>query len=495
MITNTPNADTVRLPHPLIAFLPILILITLIASVLIFFPDDSLSGASQVAMIIATATCVTLSIGIYNTKWKVFEERIKATMGDAGVSILLLLFIGIMSATWMISGIVPTLIYYGVQIMSPTFFLPCACIISAIISVMTGTSWTTIATIGIALMGIGTALGIPEPFTAGAIISGAYFGDKISPMSDTTVLAATMAGADLFRHIRFMLFTTVPCMTISLILYTIIGLCYNGESMEISTYTTGLANGFHISLWTLLVPAITGWLIYKKVPSLITLLLSALAAGLSAVMLQPDVLAAIAGDTDITVKSIFIGLMKTCYTSTNVETGTEAINQLVSTRGMAGMLNTVWLILCAMSFGSCMVASGMLRSLTRVLLHFIHNTASLVCSSVVSGCLLNLIMGDQFLSIIMNCSIFEEEYRERGYAPELLSRSTEDSATVTSVLVPWTACGMTQSTVLGIPTIAYLPFCFFCILSPIASCIVGILGFKIPKPIKPKFVNNQPRPY
>ncbi len=471
-----------RHPHPLVALLPLLFLIALIASALILFPDDALSGASQVAMMMATAVCVALSMGIYGTKWEVFEKRIKTTVGDAGVSILLLLLIGMMSATWMISGVVPTLIYYGVQIMSPMFFLPCACIISAIISVMTGTSWTTIATIGIALMGIGTALGIPEPYTAGAIISGAYFGDKMSPMSDTTVLAATMAGADLFKHIRFMMYTTVPSLIISLVLYTGLGIFYSGDSMEVTMYTAGLDHGFNITLWTMLVPLFTGWLIYKKVPSLITLLLSALAACLCAVVLQPDVLTSISGEAGLSAKSIFMGLMKTCYTSTNVDTGYAAINDLVSTRGMAGMLNTIWLILCAMSFGSCMVASGMLKSLTGMLLRSIRNTASLVCSTVVSGCLLNLVMGDQFLSIIMNCSIYEEEYRERGYVPELLSRSTEDSATVTSVLVPWTACGMTQSTVLGIPTIVYLPFCFFCIISPIMSCIVGILGYKIPKP-------------
>lgn len=470
-------------PHPLVALLPLLSLIALIICALTLFPDDALAGASQVSLMIATAVCVALSMAIYKTKWSVFEEMIKKTVGDAGVSILILLLIGMMSATWMISGIVPTLIYYGVQIMSPTFFLPCACIISSIISVMTGTSWTTIATIGMALMGIGTALGIPAPYTAGAIISGAYFGDKLSPMSDTTVLASTMAGADLFSHIRYMLYTTVPSIIISLLMYLVLGLWYDSKPMEISMYTDGLERGFNISLWTILVPLFTAWLIYKKTPSLITLLLSALSACVCAVILQPDVLVSISGESGASIKSIFMGLMTTCYTSTNVDTGYAEINDLVSTRGMAGMLNTIWLILCAMCFGSCMVASGMLKSLTHVMLKAIRNTASLVCSTVASGCLLNLIMGDQFLSIIMNCSIYKEEYEERGYKPELLSRSTEDSATVTSVLVPWTACGMTQSTVLGIATVTYLPFCFFCIISPLMSCLVAILGY-VPEPVK-----------
>ncbi len=363
-------------PHPFISVIPLAVLITLIVMVVKLFPDDALAGASQVALMIATAVCVALSMGIYRMKWNIFEEMIKKTVGDAGVSILILLLIGMMSATWMISGVVPTLIYYGVQIMSPTFFLPCACIISSIISVMTGTSWTTIATI---------------------------------------------------------------------------------------------------------VPAFTGWLIYRKTPSLITLLLSALSACICALILQPEVLVKIAGEDNITAKSLFEGIMTTCYTHTQVDCGMENINELVATRGMAGMLNTIWLILCAMCFGSCMVASGMLHAITHVLLKSIHSTISLVCSTVTSGVLLNLVMGDQFLSIIMNASIYKDEYAERGYRPELLSRSTEDSATVTSVLVPWTACGMTQSTVLGIPTLVYLPFCFFNIISPLMSCLVAILGF-VPKP-------------
>ena len=468
-------------PHPLVSVIPLAVLIALIVMVIHLFPDDALSGASQVALMTATAVCVALGMRIYKMRWKIFEEKIKQTVGEAGVSILILLLIGMMSATWMISGVVPTLIYYGVQVMSPALFLPCACIIASIISVMTGTSWTTIATIGIALMGIGHALGIPSPYTTGAIISGAYFGDKISPMSDTTVLASSIAGADIFVHIRYMLYTTVPSILISLVIYLVIGLCYDSKPVEITQYLTGLDRGFNISAWTMLVPLYTGWLIYRKVPSLITLLLSSLAACVCALVLQPDVLTKIAGESAVTARSLFEGIMVTCYTHTQVDCGVESINSLVATRGMAGMLDTIWLILCAMCFGSCMVASGMLHAITRLLLKSIHSTVSLVCSTVTSGVLLNLVMGDQFLSIIMNASIYKDEYAARGYKPELLSRSTEDSATVTSVLVPWTACGMTQSTVLGIPTIVYLPFCFFNIISPLMSCLVAILGF-VPEP-------------
>ena len=470
-----------RNPHPLVAALPIAVLLSFIIFILLVLPDDALSGASQIALLVASAVCIGISMLFYKMSWDAFESVINATIGESSTSILILLLIGIMSSTWMVSGVVPTLIYYGVQIMSPSFFLPCACIISSIISVMTGTSWTTIATIGIALLGIGDALAIPAPYTAGAIISGAYFGDKMSPMSDTTVLASTMAKADLFSHIRYMMYTTVPSITITLILYLIIGLGFDSSNIEISQYTTTLDKTFNISLWTLLVPIFTGILIYKKVPSLITLILSAFAACLCAAILQPGILASIAGTTEVSALSLFKGIMITCYTNTNIDSGVEAINELISTRGMAGMLNTVWLILCAMFFGSCMVASNMLLSLTQIILRAIHSTTSLVSTTVASGVFLNMIMGDQFLSIIMNASIFRKEYEDRGYRPELLSRSTEDSATVTSVLVPWTACGMTQSTVLGIPTLVYLPFCFFNIISPFMSCIVAALGF-VPAP-------------
>ena len=472
-----------HLPHPLVAIIPLVTLVTLIALILFYLPDDALSGASQLAMVIATTVCVGLSMVVGKMKWDTFEMTIQGAVGDAAVSVLILLMIGVMSSTWMISGVVPTLIYYGVQLMSPMFFLPCACIISSIVSVMTGTSWTTIATIGIALMGISGALGIPPALCAGAIISGAYFGDKMSPMSDTTVLASSMAHADLFSHIRYMMYTTVPSITISLLLYLVLGLRFDGQTAEISQYVNGLDSAFNISLWTMLVPVFTGLLIWRKVPSLVTLVLSSLAACVCAVALQPEVVSGIGGSDGVTLPALLTGIMKTCYTSTQVDTGVEAVNALVGTRGMAGMMGTVWLIICALCFGACMVVSGMLQSITNVMLRAIRGTVSLVTGTVASGVLFNMVMGDQFLSIIMNASIFRTEYERRGYRPELLSRSTEDSSTVTSVLIPWTACGMTQSTVLGIPTVVYLPFCFFNLISPVMSCLVAALGF-VPTPEK-----------
>lgn len=467
-------------PSPWISAIPLLALFILLALSVTLFGDNAMSGASQVSLLIGAAVCVGLSMVIYRVRWEVIEKQIKHTIGETSISIVILILIGMISGAWMISGVVPTMIYYGIQIMSPQFFLISTCIICSIVSVMTGSSWTTIATIGIALIGIGNALGVPSPMTAGAIISGSYFGDKISPLSDTTTLAASAAGTDLFTHIRYMLITTVPTMTITLIIFFFIGLWYgHSEEVSISEYTNGLKNSFNISLWTMLVPAFTGWLIAKKVPALITLCLSSIAAGICALVLQGDVLLQIAGDSTPSFLSMAKALIITYSTSTNIETGSEALNELVSTGGMAGMLNTVWLILCAMCFGGVMVASGMLFSLTSLLLRFIKNTFGLVAATVCTGFFLNLMTSDQYISIILSASMFKDTYEQRGYENRLLSRSSEDGATVTSVLIPWSTCGMAQATVLGVATLSYLPFCFFNIISPLMSCFMALTGFKI----------------
>ncbi len=441
-----------------------------------------MGGASQVSLLFATAICSGLSMAIYHQPWEVLEAKIKHTIGETSVSIVILILIGMIGGAWMISGVVPTLIYYGIQIMSPLFFLACTCIICSIVSVMTGSSWTTIATIGIALIGIGNALGVPSPITAGAIISGSYFGDKVSPLSDTTTLAATSAGTDLFTHIKYMLNTTIPSMGITLLIFIILGFWYgHNDEVNITEYTEGLERTFHISLWTLLVPLFTGLLIAKKVPALITLFLSSIAAGICALILQQDVLLRIIGENDGTMMNFIKSLMITYSGKTNLDTGNASLNTLVATRGMAGMLNTIWLILCAMCFGGVMVASGMLHSLTNILLKFIHNTFGLVTSTVFTGFLLNVVTSDQYISIILSASMFKDTYKERGYESRLLSRSAEDGATVTSVLIPWSTCGMVQATVLGVATINYLPYCFFNIISPFMSCFIALIGYKIYK--------------
>lgn len=472
-----------KLPHPLVAILPLLVLIGFLVIVIILFGSDALNGGSQIALILGTAVCVTLSMTVYHTPWSTFEQRITKTIGDVAVTLLILLAVGMLSGSWMISGVVPTLIYYGVQIMSPQFFLFSACLICAMVSLLSGSSWTTIATIGVALLGISEALGISAAWTAGAIISGAYFGDKMSPLSDTTILASSATGTDLFVHIRYMMYTTVPTFLITLTIFLIAGFGHGeGAELHVAEYTEGLDHTFNISLWTLLVPLLTGVLISRRVPSVITLFASAIMAGIMALILQPHILCQIADTPELsTSMSMVRGLAITYYGSTAVDTGSAPLNELISTGGMAGMLNTIWLILCAMCFGAVMVASGMIESLTRVILRFARSRFSLVGTTTVTGLFLNITTGDQFISIVLTADMYRNAYRQQGYESRLLSRTTEDVATVTSVLIPWNTCGMTQASVLGVPTLTYLPYCFFNLISPLMTLLVAAIGWKIKK--------------
>ena len=472
-----------KLPHPLVAALPVVVLIGLLIVVITLFGSDSLSGGSQIALLLGLAVCVTISMVFYHTPWKVFERQMCKTIGDIAVTLLILLTVGMLAGSWMVSGVVPTLIYYGVQILSPKFFLVSACVICALVSLLSGSSWTTIATIGVALLGIGHALGIDEAWTAGAIISGAYFGDKMSPLSDTTILASSSVGVDIFEHIRYMVITTTPSILITLVIFLVAGLGHGSEgALHVEQYTEGLAATFNISAWTLLVPIITGILIAKKVPSLIVLFASSIMAGITALILQPHILTQIANDASLSAPAALAkGLTITYYGATAVETGYEALNDLVSTGGMAGMLNTIWLIICAMCYGAAMVASGMIGSLTRVIISFVRTRFSLVTSTVGTGIFLNLTTGDQFISIVLTADVFRDVYKQEGYEPRLLSRTTEDAATVTSVLVPWNTCGMTQATVLGVPTLTYLPYCFFNLISPLMTILITSIGWKIKK--------------
>ena len=488
MSTRLPleNESLERIPHPLIAIIPVVVLVGMMVVMISLFGSDALGGGTQIALLMASSVCILISMFVYHSKWKSFEQGIVDTVSSSVVSLCILLIIGMMSSSWMVSGVVPTLIYYGVQILSPTYYLACTCIICAVVSVMTGSSWTTVATIGVALIGIGNALGIPEYWSAGAIISGAYFGDKISPLSDTTVLASSVAEVNLFVHIRYMLKTTIPSMCVTLVIFVVAGFFFVSEGdVLVKEYTEHLGSTYNISLWTMLVPIATAVMIAKKVPSLITLFASSLLAGVCALILQPDILIKIADDPSLSfcdsVGQCVKGVLMTFFTSTNVDTGSEVVNELVATSGMAGMMNTIWLILCAMCFGGAMVASGMLQSITLVIMRLIRGTASLVASTACSGLLSNILTCDQYISIILTISMFKKAYKEKGYEGRLLSRTTEDSTTVTSVLIPWNTCGMTQSTVLGVPTLEYLPFCFFNYISPLMSIIISSIQIKKPK--------------
>ena len=465
-----------KTPSPIVSFVPIIAMVAMLYVAVSSFGSDALSGPSQVVLLVASALTVAIGMAVYKIEWARFENAIVDNIKGIASATIILLIIGALSGAWMLSGVVPTLIDYGIALINPRFFLATACIICILVSVMTGSSWTTIATIGIALMGIGQAQGYSDGWIAGAIISGAYFGDKISPLSDTTVLAASVSHTPLFDHIRYMLYTTIPSIVITLIIFVVAGITGDvAESSQIDRISAVLNARFNITPWLLIVPIVTGVLIARRVPTLITLFASTVMAVIAAVFAQPDILASL-GHGD---RPVFEGAMKMLTTETSISSGNALVDDLISTRGMAGMLNTVWLILCAMCFGGTMTASGMLRSITAMFARMMKSTFSLVSSTVCSGLFLNLTTADQYISIILTGNMFRNIYEREGYESRLLSRTTEDSVTVTSVLVPWNSCGMTQSTVLGVPTLTYLPYCFFNYLSPIMSMIVAAFSYKI----------------
>lgn len=465
-----------------ISIIPVAFLMIAIAFIIGMYGGDAISGGSQVVLLLSTAVCIWLATWLFKVPWSAFEDQFRENIGDLAMSLMILLLIGALSGAWTVSGIVPSFIYYGVHIISPRFFLITACIISALVSVATGSSWTTIATIGVALLGIGKAEGFSDPLIAGSIISGAYFGDKISPLSDTTVLASSFNKVPLFSHIRYLMVTTIPSFTITLAIFLILGLSHSsGDQSGIAVYAEGMRNSFNISPWIMLVPVMTGIMIARRMPAVVVLLLSALLGIVAAVIFQGDILSAIGeGVTSgpaIKVKAA--GIVETLYNSTSIETGNPDVNDLVATRGMRGMLSTVFLIICSMCFGSSMKASGMLDTLASLVLPLTRRRTSLVASTVGTGVLMNGVAGDQYLSIILTSSIFRDIYEKEGYEGKLLSRSIEDSATITSPLIPWNTCGMTQATILGTSTFAYAPYCFFNYISPLMSILIAATGYKI----------------
>lgn len=470
-------STTKKIPSPLVSFLPIVLLIGMLFATIRTFGSDALNGGSQISLLTTTAVCVFIGVAFYRIPWRDYEIAITNNVAGVTSAIIILLIIGALSGAWMISGVVPTLIYYGMQIIHPDFFLTSTCVICALVSIMTGSSWTTIATIGIALLGIGKAQGFEEGWIAGAIISGAYFGDKVSPLSDTTVLAASVTDTPLFRHIRYMMITTIPSLVITLVIFTVMGFaCETSGTEQIAEFTASLNARFHITPWLLIVPVVTGILIARKVPSIITLFLSTLLAATFAIIFQPELLHEISGNNDL-----FEGTMMSLYDSTSLQSDSAMLTELIATRGMAGMMNTIWLIICAMCFGGAMTASGMLGSITSVFVRFMKNTVSVVASTVGSGIFLNLATADQYISIILTGNMFSNIYEKKGYESRLLSRTTEDAVTVTSALIPWNTCGMTQATILSVPTLTYLPYCFFNLISPLMSILVAAIGYKIVK--------------
>lgn len=464
-----------------LSFIPFIVLIVLITCCVAVFGNATLDGASQVSLLAASAVSVLVGHFSKRLTWENLEHEITRKVANCTPAIIILLLIGAIGGTWMVSGIVPSMIYYGMQILRPEIFLVSSSLLCAMVSLMIGSSWTTVATIGVALMGIGKAHGFDDGWIAGSIITGAYFGDKLSPLSDTTVLASSVSGTPLFTHIQYMMYTTVPTFCVSLMIFLIAGLTMNVTGHgNVAEFMDGLQHTFVISPWLLLVPMLTGVMIARRWPSLVVLFLAIMMAAVVGLFVQPELVRQIADvSDDAGFVGLYKGMMQVCYGSTDIETGVPMLNELVHTSGMGGMMPTIWLIICAQTFGGTLTATGQLQDLMHLVVRFVRGTASMVASTVGTALFCNIVLADQYLSIVLSSQIFRDTYREKGYESRLLSRSCEDGATVTSVLVPWNTCGMTQSTVLGVATLTYLPYCFFNLLSPVTSVVVAALGWKI----------------
>lgn len=462
------------------ALIPIVVLIVLLSINVILYGASSIDGANQLALLLAAAVAGIVSIRLGYT-WQEIEKNLVRSISSAMSAIIILLVIGALTGTWLLSGIVPAMIYYGLKVLNPTFFLLAACVVCAIVAVATGSSWSTIATVGIALLGIGKAMAIPEGVVAGAIISGAYFGDKISPLSDTTNLAPAMAGTNLFTHVQYMLYTTVPSLVIALIIFMVWG--FTLETTEVardpSVILTAIEASFNLNPLLFLVPAIVVAMILKKIPAAPALLVGALLGGLFAIIFQPQIVNQVSGISTNYMKSSFVAVMNALSTSISIETDNAMITELLTARGMAGMLNTVWLIMCAMIFGGAMESSHLLRVIANHIIRFAHSTGSLVASTAATCIFFNFTASDQYMAIAVPGRMFADTYRQRGLKPEVLSRTLEDAGTVTSVLVPWNTCGATQATVLGVATAVYWPYCFFNIISPFMTMFFAYMNIKI----------------
>lgn len=475
MKTNSPN----KLPSFGISLIPIIILLGAIVSIIVIKGADEALLVSKYILLISAFITAIIAVKFYKCPVSRLLKGLLRSAHQVLPAIVILFFIATVSATWMLSGVVPALIDYGLEILNPQLFLLITCAVCSVISVMSGSSWTTIATIGVAFMGIGTVFGYNEGWIAGAIISGAYFGDKISPLSDTTVLASSSCEVNLFTHIKYMMFTTVPTMLISLIIYTVVGL--NSDTIDTAhsvQLIIALKSSFNITAWLLLIPIITFVLIIMKVKTVITLAISSMLGLCGIFIFQPQIVSELGGSSADIFSNIIV-IADILFTETQIVTGDELLDSLVYTGGIAGMMSTIYLVLCAMTFGGMMLGSGMIASITKTITRKLHSAKSIVTATVGSGLFLNAATGDQYLSIIIGGNIYKNLYRINGLETRLLSRSLEDSISVTSVLIPWNSCGVTQATVLGVATITYLPYCLFNYISPLMSLFMAWTGYKI----------------
>lgn len=473
-------------PSLLLALTPVIILVAIIIAGVQMFGDELTSGPSQVALIAASVIGALIAIFYLKIPWESLEEGILDNLSKTGSAIFILLMIGALTASWIQSGVVPSMIYYGLKLIHPSIFLLVIFLFTAMISLMAGSSWTTIGTIGVAMLSAGRILGFPTGWLAGAIISGAYFGDKISPLSDTTNLSASIARVNLYKHVRYLLTTNTPLLIITAAIFAAAGFIIPSSSdLNVEEQCAQIASTFRISPWLLLIPGFTIFLIFKKVSPFLTLFLSAILGAVIAFFVQPDIIAQFSPYPVRSVHTFVYATLKMLSSDVTISTGNSMLDGLASTKGMAGMLNTIWLILCVVAFGGIMEAAGFIKVVTERMVRYMHGAVSLVSSTVGTCMFCNLTLSDQYMSIIIPGKMFSKIYEDEGFEPELLSRSLQDSATVTSVLVPWNTCGVVQSSVLGVPTLAYLPYCFFNLLSPIVTILATAFGYKLMRHGKP----------
>ncbi len=461
------------------SLIPIVFLIILLTYNVYVFGDDSLGGSNQFILLIGASIAVFIGF-INNISYKTILEKIGKNLYSVTGAILILLFVGALTGTWLISGIIPAMIYYGLLIIHPSIFLPACVILCALVSLATGSSWSTSATIGVALIGIGKALGLPPGIVAGAAISGAYFGDKLSPLSDTTNLAPAVSGAKLFEHIRYMTYTTVPSILITIFILLFIGFTQDVKgNTETLSLLSSIEEKFYISPLIFIVPAIVIFMIVKKAPPLIALFAGTLLGGLFSLIFQSKVILELSGLSHLTFYSAYQTIVNAITIETQINTSNELLNDLFYSGGMKGMMNTIWLIICAMVFGGAMDAIGALRTISEKLLIWAKSTFKLFASTLASCLTVNLTASDQYLSIVIPGKMFAKAYKKRKLAPENLSRTLEDSGTVTSVLIPWNTCGAYQSGVLGVSVADYFSYAIFNLVSPIMTLFYAAFKIKI----------------
>lgn len=464
------------------AFIPIIFLTILLFINVGIFGDTSLDGSNQIVLILS-AVVAALVASRLGYKWLEIRNGMIKTINSAMPSILILFLIGSLAGSWMLSGIVPAMIYYGLQLLNPTIFLFAACVVCSVVSLATGSSWTTSATVGIALIGIGRAMGFHDGVVAGAVLSGAYFGDKMSPLSDTTNLAPAMAGTDIFTHIRYMFLTTFPSISITLIIFLIMGFT-NGSEVKLSgtqEILKAIESKFYLSPLLFVVPAVMVFMISKKIAPIPVMFTATILGLVFALIFQRNIIEEVSGNSGAYWQVLFAGSMKALYGKINITTNNETVNELLTSKGMAGMLNTTWLIFTAMMFGGVMECSGMLKKIAGSILSFAKSTGSLIASTASTCIFFNLTASDQYLAIVVPGRMYADVYRDRKLAPENLSRTLEDSGTVTSVLVPWNTCGAYHSSVLAVSPMDFIPYCFFNIISPMMTMTFGFLNIKIKK--------------